>query len=155
MLQAVMTAPGQVDFREVTKPIPKENEVLLQILIAREPAIVASLPTATLFAIARSTPESASASAGGLSAGVESAASRRARTSSTAAPTIVRPTPRRAPSRLAIAAPATPPRLPIPITIPIVAASAGTNDPICAINAMSATCRKFVDLPDMFGPVMM
>ena len=51
------------------------NEVLLQILIAREPAIVASLPTATLFAIARSTPESASASAGGLAAGVESAAS--------------------------------------------------------------------------------
>lgn len=31
MLQAVMTAPGQIDFREVAKPIPKENEVLLQI----------------------------------------------------------------------------------------------------------------------------
>lgn len=35
------------------------NEVLLQILIAREPAIVAALPTSTLLSIARSTPESA------------------------------------------------------------------------------------------------
>ena len=35
------------------------NEVLLQILIAREPGIVAALPTQTLLAIARSTPESA------------------------------------------------------------------------------------------------
>jgi len=45
------------------------NEVLLQILIAREPAIVASLPTATLFTIARSTPEAAGAAAGNLAVG--------------------------------------------------------------------------------------
>lgn len=43
------------------------NEVLLQILIAREPSIVASLPTATLFNIARSTPETAGGAAAGLS----------------------------------------------------------------------------------------
>jgi len=42
------------------------NEVLLQILIAREPAIVAALPTAALLSIARSTPESAGAAASGL-----------------------------------------------------------------------------------------
>lgn len=51
------------------------NEVLLQILIAREPAIVASLPTATLFAIARSTPETANASANGLAGHAENGAS--------------------------------------------------------------------------------
>jgi len=43
------------------------NEVLLQILIAREPSIVASLPTATLFIIARSTPDTAGGAAAGLS----------------------------------------------------------------------------------------
>jgi len=43
------------------------NEVLLQILIAREPSIVASLPTATLFSIARSTPDTAGGAAAGLS----------------------------------------------------------------------------------------
>ena len=43
------------------------NEVLLQILIAREPAIVAALPTTTLLAIARSTPESTAAAAASLS----------------------------------------------------------------------------------------
>ena len=42
------------------------NEVLLQILIAREPAIVAALPTATLLTIARSNPESAASAAAGL-----------------------------------------------------------------------------------------
>lgn len=34
------------------------NEVLLQILVARDPSLVASLPTAALFAVARSTPDS-------------------------------------------------------------------------------------------------
>lgn len=43
------------------------NEVLLQILIAREPSIVAALPTATLFNIARATPETAGGAAAGLS----------------------------------------------------------------------------------------
>lgn len=42
------------------------NEVLLQILIARDPAVISALPTATLFAIARSTPATAAASSGGL-----------------------------------------------------------------------------------------
>jgi len=42
------------------------NEVLLQILIAREPAIVAALPTANLLNIARSTPETAANAAVGL-----------------------------------------------------------------------------------------
>jgi polyhydroxyalkanoate synthesis repressor PhaR len=45
------------------------NEVLLQILIAREPAIVAALPTNTLLAIARSTPESTAAAAASLGEG--------------------------------------------------------------------------------------
>ena len=39
-------------------------------------------------------------------------------------------------------------------TRPIVADSAGTNEPICAIKTISATWRKNVDLPDIFGPVM-
>ncbi len=51
------------------------NEVLLQILIAREPAIVASLPTATLFSIARSTPETAGAAAGNLAVGSDGSTS--------------------------------------------------------------------------------
>ena len=51
------------------------NEVLLQILIAREPSIVAALPTAALFAIARSTPETAGASAEGLASHAEAASS--------------------------------------------------------------------------------
>lgn len=33
------------------------NEVLMQILVARDPALVAALPTSSLLAIARSTPE--------------------------------------------------------------------------------------------------
>jgi len=43
------------------------NEVLLQILIARDPALVAALPTNTLLAIARSTPEGVNAVAANLS----------------------------------------------------------------------------------------
>lgn len=42
------------------------NEVLLQILIARDPALVAALPTNSLLAIARSTPETVSNAASGL-----------------------------------------------------------------------------------------
>ena len=42
------------------------NEVLLQILIARDPALVAALPTNTLLAIARSTVEGVAGVAGGL-----------------------------------------------------------------------------------------
>src|SRR5690606_35903165 len=34
-----------------------------------------------------------------------------------------------------------------------LAASAGTNEPICASNWMSPTCRSSVLLPAMFGPV--
>ncbi len=37
---------------------------------------------------------------------------------------------------------------------PIDASSAGTNDPICARMTISATCRIYVDLPAMFGPVI-
>ena len=44
------------------------NEVLLQILIARAPEIVAALPTQALLAIARSTPESVANAAAPLSA---------------------------------------------------------------------------------------
>ena len=50
------------------------NEVLLQILIARDPAIISSLPTATLFAIARSNPESVAGSAASLAPTLLSAA---------------------------------------------------------------------------------
>jgi hypothetical protein len=32
--------------------------------------------------------------------------------------------------------------------------AAGTKQPICAIMTMTATCRIYVDLPAMFGPVM-
>ena len=34
------------------------------------------------------------------------------------------------------------------------AEAAGTKLPMCAIRAISATCRMYVDLPAMFGPVM-
>jgi hypothetical protein len=34
------------------------------------------------------------------------------------------------------------------------AALAGTNEPTCAISAMSATWRMYVDLPPMLGPVI-
>ena len=34
-----------------------------------------------------------------------------------------------------------------------VASRAGTNDPACAIRTMMAVCRRYVDLPPMFGPV--
>ena len=50
------------------------NEVLLQILISREPAIVAALPTASLFAIARSTPETAAGAAEGITTHAENSA---------------------------------------------------------------------------------
>ena len=33
------------------------------------------------------------------------------------------------------------------------AARAGTNEPICASTTSSAVCRRYVDLPPMFGPV--
>ena len=49
------------------------NEVLLQILIAREPAIVAALPTAALLAIARSSPETAAAAGEALASHADSA----------------------------------------------------------------------------------
>lgn len=39
-------------------------------------------------------------------------------------------------------------------TIPMTACSAGTNDPVCARIAIRAVWRKSVDLPAMFGPVM-
>ena len=38
--------------------------------------------------------------------------------------------------------------------MPISAALAGTKQPICAMMTMTATCRIYVDLPAMFGPVM-
>lgn len=31
MLQAIMTKPGEIQFNEIDKPIPKPNEVLLKI----------------------------------------------------------------------------------------------------------------------------
>ena len=39
-------------------------------------------------------------------------------------------------------------------TIPILADFAGTKLPICAIRVISATCRIYVDLPAIFGPVI-
>ena len=38
-------------------------------------------------------------------------------------------------------------------TTPIVAASAGMNDPVCAMTTSVATWRMYVDLPAMLGPV--
>jgi hypothetical protein len=49
------------------------NEVLLQILIARDPALVAALPTNTLLAIARSTPEGVSGAAANLTPATDAA----------------------------------------------------------------------------------
>ena len=39
-------------------------------------------------------------------------------------------------------------------TMPIRARAAGTKEPICASSAISAFCRRKVDLPAMFGPVI-
>lgn len=51
------------------------NEVLLQILISREPSIVSALPTAALLSIARSSPETAQVAAESLSTHAESVGS--------------------------------------------------------------------------------
>jgi hypothetical protein len=53
------------------------------------------------------------------------------------------------PPRLSLA----PTRVKMRSTMPIRAARAGTNEPICARRTVSATCRIVVDLPAMFGPV--
>ncbi|MCE2881657.1 MAG: hypothetical protein LW636_04770 [Planctomycetaceae bacterium] len=47
------------------------NEVLLQILVARDPALVSALPTAALLTIARATPESISGAQGAFAQLVE------------------------------------------------------------------------------------
>ena len=39
-------------------------------------------------------------------------------------------------------------------TTPIFAYLAGTKQPICAIRTIIAVCRMNVDLPDIFGPVI-
>ena len=39
-------------------------------------------------------------------------------------------------------------------TIPMSADNAGTNEPTCAINTISAVCLIYVDLPAMLGPVI-
>ena len=38
--------------------------------------------------------------------------------------------------------------------IPMVQLCAGTKEPICAIRAMIAVCRIYVDLPAILGPVI-
>jgi len=48
-----------------------------------------------------------------------------------------------------------PTRVNILSTAPILADSAGTKLPICAISVMSAVCRRKADFPAMLGPVMM
>ncbi len=48
-----------------------------------------------------------------------------------------------------------PTRVNILSTNPILAESAGTKLPICAMIVMSAVWRSSADLPDMLGPVMM
>ena len=47
-----------------------------------------------------------------------------------------------------------PTRVKILSTTPIVAASAGTKHPICAMSAIRAVWRSRADLPLMFGPVI-
>jgi hypothetical protein len=42
----------------------------------------------------------------------------------------------------------------IPSITPMVAESAGTNEPVWARMAIRAVCRNRVDLPAMLGPVM-
>ena len=39
-------------------------------------------------------------------------------------------------------------------TTPICASDAGTNEPTCAINVISATCLIYVDFPAILGPVI-
>ena len=46
-----------------------------------------------------------------------------------------------------------PTRVKIRSQIPILAESAGTKEPICAISTISAVWRIYVDFPAMFGPV--
>ena len=48
-----------------------------------------------------------------------------------------------------------PTRVKILSTIPIFAFSAGTKLPICAISTIRAVCLIYVDLPAIFGPVIM
>ena len=47
-----------------------------------------------------------------------------------------------------------PTRVKILSTIPMRALDAGTKLPTCAISVISATCRIYVDLPAIFGPVI-
>ena len=48
-----------------------------------------------------------------------------------------------------------PTRVKILSTIPTTALSAGTKLPICAISTINAVWRMYVDLPAIFGPVIM
>ena len=48
-----------------------------------------------------------------------------------------------------------PTRVKIRSTTPIFAEEAGTNEPICAIRTIRAVCLMYVDLPAIFGPVIM
>src|SRR5690554_7566712 len=47
-----------------------------------------------------------------------------------------------------------PTRVNILSTNPILAESAGTKEPICAMRTIRAVCLRSADLPDMFGPVI-
>ncbi len=47
-----------------------------------------------------------------------------------------------------------PTRVKILSTKPIEAASAGTNEPVCAISVIRAVWRRRADFPLMFGPVI-
>ena len=42
----------------------------------------------------------------------------------------------------------------MPSTMPISAEAAGTKQPTCAMMTITATCRMYVDLPAMLGPVI-
>ncbi len=47
-----------------------------------------------------------------------------------------------------------PTRVNIRSTIHILAESAGTKEPVCAISTISAVCLIYVDLPAILGPVI-
>ena len=58
---AIIRRGNRVQISDSRSEADITNEVLLQILVARDPELVSALPTSTLLAIARSTPETVGA----------------------------------------------------------------------------------------------
>jgi polyhydroxyalkanoate synthesis repressor PhaR len=61
---AIVRRGNRVQISDSRSEADITNEVLLQILVARDPALVSALPTAALLAVARATPEAVTAASG-------------------------------------------------------------------------------------------